>query len=254
MPTVYLLGGAGGRTKKGSPSPRSLSSGSLHSPGGAETGTLRSLTNHARVNQPCRVDPELPGSIAKRGPWVVRAQTERPLWAEEGWEGSRGEAGEAGLGGLERRGERGERKELLGGGGHSPLHPCFLPPSLPRPFSSSLPPPYSVSYPPTHSHLASCSHHLYVLSLPPIPTTICSPHPGAPSPIHTFPIAACSQPAHLLEGRNHSLSLGFISLAVKCKGGSKIQLLLSAGECMAEQSSVWFLEPDRLDPNLGSPL
>lgn len=78
--------------------------------------------------------------------------------------------------------------------------------------------------------LPNCYHH----QLPP---------PQCAGP-HTFPPAACSQPAPLLKGRNHSFSLGFISLAIKCKGGSKIQHLLSAGDCMVQRSSVWVLEPD----------
>lgn len=46
-------GGVGG-AKKGSPSPQALSSSSLQSWGGSRTGTLKSLTNHERVNQPCK--------------------------------------------------------------------------------------------------------------------------------------------------------------------------------------------------------
>lgn len=86
-------------------------------------------------------------------------------------------------------------------------------------------------------------HHLYVLCLPPQ----LLPPSAAPTPMRWashFPPAACSQTAPLLKGRNHSFSLGFISLAIKCKGGSKIQHLLSAGDCMVQRSSVWVLEPD----------
>lgn len=62
------------RTKKGSPGPpSSLSASSLQSRSGAGTGTLKSLINHARVNQPCKQRREVPGLIAQRGTWRVRA-------------------------------------------------------------------------------------------------------------------------------------------------------------------------------------
>ena len=61
----------------GSPGPQSLSSSSLQSRGGAGTGRLQSLTNHARVNQPCKQCQEAPGLIAKGGTWIVRAKVRR---------------------------------------------------------------------------------------------------------------------------------------------------------------------------------
>lgn len=133
-----------------------------------------------------------------------------------------------------------------GGAGCSPLHPVPL--HLAHPVPSPHPLPLLTQarpHPPTPTSPPALTTYMFSAFLP-VPTAICSPHPGAPSPNHAFPIAACSQPAHLLEGRNHSFSPGFISLAVKCKGGSKIQHLLSAGECTAEQSSVRLPEPDGL--------
>lgn len=56
-----------------SPQSLSLSSSSLHSRGDADTGMLKSSTNHARVNQPCKRGQEVPGLTAKRGAWRVGA-------------------------------------------------------------------------------------------------------------------------------------------------------------------------------------
>lgn len=109
-----------------------------------------------------------------------------------------------------------------GGAGCSPLHPVPL--HLAHPVPSPHPLPLLAQarpHPPTPTSPPALTTYMFSAFLP-VPTAICSPHPGAPSPNHAFPIAACSQPAHLLEGRNHSFSPGFISLAVKCKGGSKI--------------------------------
>lgn len=115
----------------------------------------------------------------------------------------------------------------------APLHPAYRVPSpLPLPLLTQ-----SHTHPPTPTSPPALTTYMFSPCLR-FPPPSAPPQPGALSPSHTFPIAACSQPAHLLEGRNHSFSLGFSSLAVKCKGGSKIQLLLSAGVCMAEQLSV----------------
>lgn len=129
-----------------------------------------------------------------------------------------------------------------------PLHPDSPPPG-----SSHL-----IPFPsPTHP-LVPAHFRLY-LPLPPPPvsflpsTTIRFPTavPPAPSTLSpaTATATACAQPAHLLEGRNHSFPLAFVSSAVKC--GSKTEYLLLAGDCTVEWSSVWALEPDHLDLNLG---
>lgn len=141
-----------------------------------------------------------------------------------------------------------ERRGLLGGGGcshlstHTRLH-------LAHPISFLHPPPHPVSYQPTPTTTSSFHHHIYTLSSSSIPTTIGSPTPVCQAPSILSLAAACSEPAHLLEGRNHSFSLGFVSSAVKCS--SKTQHLLSSGDCMVKQSRVWVLEPGCLDSNLG---
>lgn len=119
-----------------------------------------------------------------------------------------------------------------------PLHPAHPISSLCRP------PPHPVSYQPTPTSTTT-----YMFSLPPqfLPPSA-PPGQRAKPPLY-FPPCGCSQPAHLLEGRNHSFFLGFVSSAVKC--GSKFQRLLSAGDCTVEWSSVWVLEPDGLGSNLG---
>lgn len=127
-----------------------------------------------------------------------------------------------------------------------PLHPYAPPPSSPHLFSF-LPPASPSLIPPTST--SSFHHHPYTLSSSLIPTTISSPTPVCQAPSILSLASACSEPAHLLEGRNHSFSLGFVSSAVKCS--SKTQHLLSCGDCTVKQSSVWVLEPDHLDSNLG---
>lgn len=130
-----------------------------------------------------------------------------------------------------------------------PLHPYGPPLSSPHLFSFLHPPPHPVSYQPTPTTTSSFHHHPYTLSSSSIPTTIGSPTPVCQAPSILSLAAACSEPAHLLEGRNHSFSLGFVSSAVKCS--SKTQHLLSSGDCMVKQSRVWVLEPGCLDSNLG---
>lgn len=104
-----------------------------------------------------------------------------------------------------------ERRGLLGDGGCSHLS-THMPLHLAHPISSlSRPPPHPVSYQPTLTSTSSFHHHLYTLSSSSIPTTIGSPTPVCQAPSILSLAAACSEPAHLLEGRNHSFSLGSIS-------------------------------------------
>lgn len=74
----------------------------------------------------------VPGLTAKLGTWIERdrVQRERPLWAEESWEGLRDEPGWAGQS-LERRG--------LPGGEDALASPPLLPPHQPTQLFSPFP-------------------------------------------------------------------------------------------------------------------
>lgn len=56
---------------------------------------LKSLSNHARVNQPCKQCHKVPGLIARWGSWLVRVRVQRERGhsgLKEGWEGLKDEA------------------------------------------------------------------------------------------------------------------------------------------------------------------
>lgn len=126
----------------------------------------------------------VPGLTAKLGTWIERArvQRERPLWAEESWEGLRDEPGWAGQG-LERRGLPGGEDALAS------------PPLLPPPAHPAL-----LSFPPTHQ---SHAHRL----LPPTFTTTCTSSPSSLIPPTIYSSAPVLQAPSRLSPLQLAISL-----------------------------------------------
>lgn len=73
----FLARTYGEQQRRGSPRLQPLPSRCLQSHGRTGTGVLKSLSNHARVNQPCKQCHKVPGLIARWGAWLVRVRVQR---------------------------------------------------------------------------------------------------------------------------------------------------------------------------------